>query len=371
MAVSFTNSPATQPISGQEVTVCTLVGPRDNLDAYISGGQWIDGELSFRLYATVGGVVSKVAEAPYVGPVPAKLKWDQGSPLHVGGTLYTLKVFANPNSPKTSARGAPPIPTLPALILATLAGVNNGDIAVVTNASAVPVLPSDGSEVTVGTAPGFIEGLDTACDVSGLPNIRLNVYASCGGGSVQALVASQESGADSIESLMLGVLLPVATLYTIKVQKVVPDGVAGQACPTSLSTMSDTASGGGGGPIALTGNANGPSNANTVQSFVTSTANADVHVAAQAHPSGLIYEGLNGLTANRTVFLNTTATGSIGDETTVKDEDGSLALWNIVVDPGAGNTIDGAATYTMTAVQNGIKGAASFKRISATAWAIV
>lgn len=126
---------------------------------------------------------------------------------------------------------------------------------------------------------------------------------------------------------------------------------------------------GGGGAVTLTGNANGPSGANTVESFVTSTTDANVNVGAQPHPSGLIYEGLNGLTANRTVSLTTAFVS--GDETTVKDEDGSLASFNIIVDPGAGNTIDGAATYTMTAVQNGVKGASTFKRISATAWAIV
>ena len=125
------------------------------------------------------------------------------------------------------------------------------------------------------------------------------------------------------------------------------------------------------GAITLVGNANGPAGDNTTEDFVTSTTDADVNIAAQLHPKGSLYEGLNGLTANRTVFLNTTVTGAVGDTTIVKDEDGSLAGFNIIIDPGGGNTIDGAATYTMTAAQNGIQGSVTLKRISATAWALV
>jgi hypothetical protein len=121
--------------------------------------------------------------------------------------------------------------------------------------------------------------------------------------------------------------------------------------------------------LTLTGNTNGPANANTEQSFVTSTTDADVTVAGQPHPHGDIYEGLNGLTANRTVNLNPAFVS--GDTTIVKDEDGSLTLHNIIVNPGGGNTIDGASTYTMTAAQNGVKGSVTLKRISATAWALV
>lgn len=57
--------------------------------------------------------------------------------------------------------------------------------------------------------------------------------------------------------------------------------------------------------------------------------------------------------ATRTITLP--AAPTLGQSITVKDEDGSLALFDIIID-GNGNTIDGAATYTMTLAQNGIFG---------------
>jgi hypothetical protein len=122
-----------------------------------------------------------------------------------------------------------------------------------------------------------------------------------------------------------------------------------------------------GGAVVLVGNANGPSGANTVQYFPTSTTDADVNVGAQPHPHGLIYEGLNGLTANRTVTLPAAPTS--GDEIIVKDEDGSLNAFNIIIN-GNGKTIDGAATYTMTLAQNGSKGSVTLL-YTGTAWALV
>ena len=140
--------------------------------------------------------------------------------------------------------------------------------------------------------------------------------------------------------------------------------LSGGATMTNAGVVTISAAG-----LTLMGNTNGPANANTEQSFVTSTTDADVTVSAQANPHGDIYEGLNGLTANRTVNLNTAFAS--GDTTIVKDEDGSLATHNIIINPGGGNTIDGAATYTMTAAQNGVRGSVTLKRISATAWALV
>jgi len=121
------------------------------------------------------------------------------------------------------------------------------------------------------------------------------------------------------------------------------------------------------GAVTLAGNANGPAAANTVQYFPTSTTDADVNVGAQPHPHGLIYEGLNGLTANRTVTLPAAPTS--GDEIVVKDEDGSLAGFNIVIN-GNGKNIDGAPTYTMTLAQNGQFGSVTLL-YTGTAWALV
>lgn len=62
---------------------------------------------------------------------------------------------------------------------------------------------------------------------------------------------------------------------------------------------------------------------------------------------------MRGLTADRTVTLPPIP--QLGQTVIVKDEDGSLAGFNIIID-GNGNTIDGAATYTMTLVQDGLRG---------------
>jgi hypothetical protein len=248
MAVAFVNSGVVQPLVNQEVIVATLGGGSfDNLDAYVQGGQW-DGQLSFRIYATNGAVRARVAQAAYQGPRAARLFWQvigqtqPQSPLSCDGTSYDLVVFALPN-PQNN--GLNPVP--PGTIQATLAGVNDGDVVADTNVSAAPVLPALGGEVVVATAAGYVERADVAVNMAGLPAVQLNLYASCGAGSVQALVQfTQTGGADQSEAVMVGVPLPVGTLFTLTAQKVVGDGVVGQACPASLATGSFASAGGGG-----------------------------------------------------------------------------------------------------------------------------
>jgi hypothetical protein len=76
---------------------------------------------------------------------------------------------------------------------------------------------------------------------------------------------------------------------------------------------------------------------------------------------------MSGLTADRTVSLP--AAPSTGQEVVVKDADGSLAAHNIVVD-GNGKLIDGAATYTLNLVQDGLKGSLTVI-YNGTSWGIV
>ena len=384
MAVTVVNAPVTQPLVGQEVAVASLPGgPFDNVDVYISGGTSPGGPstpaltMYFRVYATVGALRALVSEAPYnagTSGAGALLTWPtpngnlpgvpgQTSPtFHAGGTQYDLVVFT-PNPTGTPQSN-------PNTIAATMAAVQNGDYAVDTNSSAPVVVPASGS-IQVTTANGFSPFADISADQRGLPALNFRVFANCGGGSVEAQVAFGQSAANgNINVILREISLPVATTYRLTVEQTVGSSST-PTCTASLATYTAASGGGGGGPVALTGNANGPSNANHVEDFVTSTTDANVTIATQLHPVGRIYEGLNGLTADRTVFLNNTATAQIGDEVIVKDEDGSLAAHNIIVDSGAGNTIDGAQTYTMTAVQDGVKGSITVVKISATAWAIV
>jgi len=76
---------------------------------------------------------------------------------------------------------------------------------------------------------------------------------------------------------------------------------------------------------------------------------------------------MRGLTADRTVTLP--AGPGTGQIVVIKDEDGSLSSHNIVIAGGA-NTIDGAASYVMTLVQNGNKGSVSLM-FTGAGWAVV
>lgn len=354
-----------------EVSFGTIVGgPFDYIDVFVDGSANADADeviAEWRLYATAAGLTSLVATAPGGGRKPAVLDWDVGSgeaqaphaPATAAGTTYELRAIIGPIA------GGPPLPTF----TASMIGYDQFDVAVsATGGGAAVALPPNGAEVTIATLAGYAQ----FADVSVLQNfnvpVRFTLYALGGLLGVVAEVKSMVlDSADGTRRIFSPVELPGATFYILRAN--LEDPGPSINVTASLATRSNTIT--TGGVVALTGNTNGPSNNNTGEWFPTSTTNADFSIAASAHPKGFIYAGMNGLLADRTVFLNTTATGAIGDETIVKDEDGSLAIHNIIVDPGAGNTIDGAPTYTLTAAQNGIKGSASFVRISATAWAVV
>jgi hypothetical protein len=80
------------------------------------------------------------------------------------------------------------------------------------------------------------------------------------------------------------------------------------------------------------------------------------------------YVFMSGLTVTRTVTLPAAPTE--GQIVEVKDEDGSLATPHDIVIAGNGNTIDGAASYTMTLNQNGNKGSVALMFTSA-GWSIL
>lgn len=354
MAVIFVNA-AAQPILNQEVLVATIAGPLDDLDAYIQAPAWADGFLAFFVYATVGGVRAKVATSLYQGPKAGRLTWEVGTnpaaaPVHAGGTSYDLVVFAQ--ATQNSFLGALS-PSQPPAIAATFAGVNASDVVADANVSNA-VLVGGGGETTVTTAAGFNQAADVSANLTNLPSLDFRLYASCGAGSVEALIDEKLSqGADGITSVMRGVVLPVATQYRLAVAQARPGGAAVNVT-ASLSTYQNV-SGGGGGVGVLTGNVNGPSNANLWRSFTVVANDGDVLIIGTL---GWFFIRFVNLSANRNLVLP--AAPLDGEVVVCKDGDGSLALHNIVIQ-GNGQTIDGAATYTMTAATNGIKGAVSLQ----------
>lgn len=276
------------------------------------------------------------------------------------------------------------------LVPATAGGVVtlNGDVIGPSNANTV--IKWDNIPLLMGGAPGFGTPVDAAIPIYDLALNEWRTFALSGGatmtnaGVVTVNAASITLGGDVTGPasantvvkwdnvpLLLGAAPGFTTpadaaiaIYDLGANEWRTFAMSGDATMTNAGVVTVTGAG-----VTLVGNANGPAGANTVQQFVTSTTNADVTVASQPNPHGFIYEGLNGLTANRTVNLNPAFVS--GDQTIVKDEDGSLTGFNIILNPGGGNTIDGAATYTMTAAQNGVKGSITLVRISATAWVLV
>jgi len=110
-----------------------------------------------------------------------------------------------------------------------------------------------------------------------------------------------------------------------------------------------------GGTFTLAGNVNGPSNANRFTTLNLQGNDANVTIPEN---DGWWAVRMRGLTADRTVTLPVAPDD--GEVVVVKDGDGSLGVpHNIIIDPGPFPIDEEPGVYTMTAVQNGIKGSVS------------
>ena len=303
MAVTFANSSTVQPLQGTEVAVATIVGgPFDNVDAFVSGGGGSI-QLQFRLYVTVGTLRSLVAEASYGGPPNSAsgqgtvLRWSSlgkpiANPVTAGGTQYDLVVYAlNGNGP---------------IVLATLAGVNTSDTATAGSTSATVAFPAIYGSTTITSNAGYAHAADVGVSQSSLPACAFDLFASCGGGSVEALVAFQNiSGGNGITAIMRQVVLPAATTYRLAIRNL---GIVGPATVTaSLSTYSG---GSGGGSVVLSPEVTGPSNNNVVSGPFSSAS-----LAWKANVLGPTLTQLQNATTNgqpMTIRAQAAATGSGG-----------------------------------------------------------
>jgi hypothetical protein len=115
------------------------------------------------------------------------------------------------------------------------------------------------------------------------------------------------------------------------------------------------------GALTLAGNANGPANANHVETFGISSTNANVPAASFVPiTAGIWYVGIAGITPATNVTVTLPDTMPSGAQVIVKDEDGSLAAATITVVGSTGKTLDGAASVVMNNANPGPKGSNTF-----------
>jgi hypothetical protein len=115
------------------------------------------------------------------------------------------------------------------------------------------------------------------------------------------------------------------------------------------------------GALTLAGNANGPANANHVETFGIESTNANVPAASFAPiTAGIWYVGVAGITPAINVTVTLPDTMPSGAQVIVKDEDGSLAAATITVVGSTGKTIDGNASQVMNNANPGPKGSMTF-----------
>ncbi len=129
-----------------------------------------------------------------------------------------------------------------------------------------------------------------------------------------------------------------------------------------------------GAAIILTGNANGPASANTVEAFGIESVGANVLAAQFVPAAGYWYVGISGLTPANPNLTVTIPDMPSGSEIIVKCEDGSLSPgFTITVMSASGKTIDGNPTDVLTSANPGPKGARRYMMNfnTPTEWSIV
>ena len=453
MAPTITSATRTL-VENQEVSFGTIVSPTgfDFVDVFVDGRQNPDEVVEFRLYEIIGGLATLVATAPGGGPNPCILDWGPG-----GASSPALVTPSTP-TPYSPASGAgftfelraiwfdSEVET-PPTFLASLVGYDEFDV--VGNADSGPVItvqiPTNFTEVTIATLPGYAQSLDVSIAESFNVPIRFTLYAQAGVGGVVAEVASivangvPGNAQSTIARILSPSRLPGATAYILRARfdtslasappqnpvfvsagmtthsrTIATGGVVALlgdvigpsnantvikwnnvplllAGPNSfaLAALGDAsfpifdlalgtwrsfpitgaitvnnagvATLSGGAVLPLAGNANGPSNANDVIDFGIESTDTAV-VAAQFVPisSGRWYVGMKGLAANRGVQLDDAFPP--GSRVTIKDEDGSLASFDIPVTGSTGDTIDGLATYTLDVASPGPFGSVTIEK---------
>ena len=356
------------PANFTEVTLAIVPGYAQFADAVVS--QSFNVPIRFTLYAQagVGGVIAEVASVTLQSSDGIARIF--GSPVRLpGATSYMLRARFDSNLLQV----APPGPVTVSGGLAThsqnisVGGVVNliGNVNGPSNANRwtslpVPANDADVAIPEVGTVPGDgwwqvgVAGLTATRQVTlpAAPNIGEVVVVTDLDGSLGAQTFNVNGNGNTVEGVAI---FAMDNTYP---------GPNGSVC---FVFDQNPATGGFGwfifadyAPNEGTGNLS-----ETIEAV-----DRDVLAAEFVPARGLWYVGLSGLTANRTVNIPAMPSGS---RVIIKDEDGSLQNWNIILLPAGGKTIDGATPYTMTGAENGIKGSVTLYQNAnvPTEWAII
>lgn len=217
-------------VFGQEVSFGSIAGPTDFIDVFVDANMAKNAIVEWRVYATVGSLVSCVGTSPGGGSVASVLKWSgpQGpySPLAANGSLYELRAYwAQPG----------PVPTMKASIV----GYDEFDTVVDTDASASEQIPASFAEVEFANAVGYSQFADVAVTQQFTGNVNFTLYALAEAGGVEAAVASQplQNPNDSTTRIFSNLKLPGATSYSLRANNISTTGV-GPTIAASLACYS-------------------------------------------------------------------------------------------------------------------------------------
>lgn len=218
-------------VFGQEVSFGSIVGPVDFIDAYADGNAAPNAIVEWRLYATVGTLVSQVAKSLGGGRSASILKW-QGptgtySPVAADGSTYELRAY-------WAQQGSPPT------MKASIVGYDEFDTAAASGSSSTQTVPAGFGEVSFATASGYSQFADAAVEQNFIGKVLFKLYALAEAGGVEAEIAEQLlSSEDGTNRIFANYKLPGAVSYHLTAED--PTGAGGQAVTASLACYSTTA----------------------------------------------------------------------------------------------------------------------------------
>lgn len=194
-------------VFGQEVSFGSIAGPTDFIDVYVDGNGAPNAIVEWRVYATVGALVSEVARSPGGGKTASVLKWvgQQGfySPIDATGSNYELRAY-------WAQQG--PAPTMKASIV----GYDTLDTVADTRTSSTQQVPAGFGEVTFATVAGYAQFADAAVEQDFAGSVTFLLYALSEIGGVEAVFAAQPiQQKDGTTRIFQSLRLPGAVQYRL------------------------------------------------------------------------------------------------------------------------------------------------------------